>query len=197
MKGSIPIFLIPVYCAFLIMNSCSQAVPDREGETGRRGMVVSAHPEASAIGLGILKSGGTAMDAACAVEFALAVCYPAAGNIAGGGFWIIHEKTGKVSTLDFREKAPQGASRNMYLDENGEVIKGKSTQTILASGVPGTVAGMAAAHERFGTMSWKVLIQPAIDLASRGFPLTARQAEDLNSIRKTGMNSILLPACSE
>lgn len=176
---------LPVFTALLLLNSCSVPAPARRGETGKMGMVVSAHPEASAIGLKILKSGGTAMDAACAVEFALAVCYPAAGNIAGGGFWIVHEKNGKVATLDFREKAPMAASRNMYLDDLGEVLQGKSTQTILASGVPGTVAGMVKAHEKFGTLSWKEIIQPAIDLASKGFPLTARQADDLNAIKKT------------
>ena len=87
------------------------------------------------------------MDAACAVELALAVCYPAAGNLGGGGFWVVYQPNGKVHTLDYRERAPQQASRNMFLDETGEVIPGLSTQSILSSGVPGTVAGLVMAHE--------------------------------------------------
>ncbi|MFO7616622.1 MAG: gamma-glutamyltransferase [Bacteroidales bacterium] len=165
-------------------QSCNPTEPERRGPTGKHGMVVSAHPEATEVGLRVLQSGGNAMDAACAVEFALAVCYPAAGNIGGGGFWVVYQPNGKVHTLDYREKAPLRASRNMYLDGENEVIPGLSTQTILSSGVPGTVAGVAKAHAKFGSLPWERLIQPAIDLASKGFPLTKAQAADLNRLKK-------------
>jgi gamma-glutamyltranspeptidase/glutathione hydrolase len=118
------------------------------------------------------------------VELALAVCYPAAGNLGGGGFWVVYQPNGKVHTLDYRERAPQQASRNMFLDETGEVIPGLSTQSILSSGVPGTVAGLVMAHEKFGSLPWKRLVQPAIDLAQKGFPLTEAQANDFNRLKK-------------
>ena len=143
-------------------------------------MVVSAHPLASEAGAKILKQGGNAVDAAIAVQFALAVVYPVAGNIGGGGFMVIREKNGQTATLDFREKAPTGAERDMYLDENGEVVENLSLRGHLAAGVPGSVAGMAEAYEKYGSMSWKALIQPAIDLAAKGFKLTAREARALN-----------------
>lgn len=124
------------------------------------------------------------MDAAAAVEFALAVCYPAAGNIAGGGFWVVMADGRKVYTLDYREKAPGAATKDMYLGPDGSVVEGRSTETILASGVPGTVDGMVTAHGKFGSLPWKEIVQPAIDLARKGFPITKAQAASLNSIRK-------------
>lgn len=148
------------------------------------GMVVSAHPQSSRIGLGILRKGGNAIDAAVATEFALAVCYPEAGNIGGGGFMLIRKSDGKTDVIDYREKAPAHASRDMYLDISGNVSQGLSTDTHLASGVPGTVDGMINAHSKYGKLSFKDIIQPAIDLAENGFPVTERQAEDLNSNRK-------------
>lgn len=144
-------------------------------------LVVSAHPLASEVGARVLKQGGNAVDAAIAVQFALAVVYPVAGNIGGGGFMVIREKDGKTATLDFREKAPAKASRDMYLDENHEVIENLSLRGHLAAGVPGSVAGMAKAYEKYGSMSWQNLIQPAIDLADKGFNLTAREARALNN----------------
>ncbi len=169
----------------LLLNSCNPQPQSGIGPTGKQGMVVTAHPEASNIGLSILRNGGNAMDAAVAVEFALAVCYPAAGNIAGGGFWVVRTSTDKVFTLDYREKAPMAASRDMYLGPDGEVVAGLSTQTILASGVPGTVDGMVKAHEKFGSLSWSSVVQPAVDLARNGFRITKAQAASLNGIRKT------------
>jgi gamma-glutamyltranspeptidase/glutathione hydrolase len=148
------------------------------------GMVVSAHRESSRIGIRILKSGGNAVDAAVAVEFALAVCYPEAGNIGGGGFMIVRESDGRTDLIDYREKAPQNASEKMYLDKNGDVIEGLSTDSHLASGVPGTVDGMLNIHAKYGYLSFKEVIQPAIDLAANGFPVTKGQAEDLNSNRE-------------
>jgi gamma-glutamyltranspeptidase / glutathione hydrolase len=164
--------------------SCSNPPEKRLGPTGKQGMVVTAHPEATDIGLAILQRGGNAMDASVAVEFALAVCYPAAGNIAGGGFWVVRTSSNSVATLDYREKAPEAATKDMYLGSDGEVVPGLSTETILASGVPGTVDGMVTAHERYGSLPWNVVVQPAIDLARNGFPLTKAQAQSLNSIRK-------------
>jgi gamma-glutamyltranspeptidase/glutathione hydrolase len=147
-------------------------------------MVVTAHPEASAIGLMVLEQGGNAMDAAVAVEFALSVCYPAAGNIAGGGFWVVRTSTRNVFTLDYREKAPLAATKDMYLGPGGEVVKDLSTETILAAGVPGTVDGMVTAHAKFGSLPWSKVVQPAVDLAQKGFPVTKNQAAGLNSMRK-------------
>lgn len=146
----------------------------------RNGMVVSAHPEASKAGVEIMKQGGNAVDAAVAVQFALAVVYPSAGNIGGGGFMVYRSKTGQTATLDYREKAPAGASRDMYLDAAGNPIPGKSLRGHLASGVPGSVDGMVQAHKKYGKLSWKQVVQPAVDLAEKGFILSADQASDLN-----------------
>lgn len=147
------------------------------------GMVVSAHPESSKIGVDILKKGGNAVDAAVATEFALAVCYPEAGNIGGGGFMIYRDPSGRSDMIDYREKAPLKASRDMYLDSVGSVLPGLSTDTHLSSGVPGTVDGMLNIHSKYGVLPFREVIQPAIDLARNGFPVTGGQAEDLNSFR--------------
>lgn len=140
-----------------------------------KAMVVSAREEASKIGTQILKQGGTAFDAMIATDLALAVAYPFSGNITGGGFMVYRTKDGKMGALDYREKAPLAASRDMYLDENGNVIKDLSTKGALAIGVPGTVAGLFAVHKKFGTLPFKDLIQPAIDLARKGVVVTAKQ----------------------
>lgn len=156
---------------------------DRVGVMGRNGMVASAHPEASQVGLNILKAGGNAVDAAVAVQFALAVVYPGAGNIGGGGFMVYRDQAGKAYTLDYREKAPGRATQNMYLDSLGNVIPGLSISGHLASGVPGSVDGMVEAHKRFGKLSWAQVLQPAVDLAAKGFALTERDALGLNRIK--------------
>ena len=148
------------------------------------GVVVSAHPRSSLIGISILKKGGNAIDAAIATELALAVCYPEAGNIGGGGFMLIRTSDGKTEVIDYREKAPSGSSRDMYLDKSGNVIPGSSTNSHLSSGVPGTVDGMLLAHSKYGKLPFNELIQPAIDLAEHGFPVTLMQADVLNSNRK-------------
>ncbi len=184
MKNPLGKILATLLIITLLISACQPQNHEPIGATGKHGMVVSAHPEATEIGLRVLQSGGNAMDAACAVELALAVCYPAAGNLGGGGFWVVYQPNGKVHTLDYRERAPQQASRNMFLDETGEVIPGLSTQSILSSGVPGTVAGLVMAHEKFGSLPWKRLVQPAIDLAQKGFPLTEAQANDFNRLKK-------------
>ncbi len=185
MKPQAPTKVAFCLLALVLLISCRAPSHEGMGPTGRQGMVVTAHTEATTIGLTILRQGGNAVDAAVAVQFALAVCYPAAGNIAGGGFFVIRTSAKKVYTLDFREKAPAAASKDMYIGPDGEVVNGLSTQTILASGVPGTVDGMVKSHEKLGTLTWKEVIQPAIDLARKGFPITRRQANDLNSIKKS------------
>lgn len=148
-------------------------------------MVVSAHPLASKVGADILKQGGNAVDAAIATQFALAVVYPAAGNIGGGGFMVLRQHDGTVATLDYREKAPALATTNMFLSETGEPISGLSEKGHLSCGVPGSVAGMAEAHARYGSLPWKDLVQPAIDLALNGFPLTQREARRLTRLQET------------
>ena len=148
-------------------------------------MVVSAHPLASEVGINILKKGGNAADATIAVQFALAVVYPSAGNIGGGGFFVYRSKDGQCSTLDFREKAPLTSTRDMYLDSSNNVIKNLSLYSHLAVGVPGTVDGMVNIHKKYGQLPWKELVQPAIDLATNGFELTRLEANKLNRFNKT------------
>ena len=148
-------------------------------------MVVSAHPLATQVGVEIMKQGGNAVDAAVAVHFALAVVYPRAGNIGGGGFMVIRDSAGHTFALDFREKAPAAAERDMYLDEEGEIIKNLSLRGPMAAGVPGSVAGMVAAHDSLGSLPWAALVQPAIDLAKNGFALTRKETNSFNSKRES------------
>ncbi|MCL4132373.1 UNVERIFIED_CONTAM: hypothetical protein GTU68_016712 [Idotea baltica] len=143
-------------------------------------MVVTAHPEASKITYQILKKGGNAIDAAVAVQMALTVVYPIAGNIGGGGFMVYRTNEGQVECLDFRERAPLLASRDMYLDDQQAAIDGLSIDGALAVGVPGTVDGCVVMHEKYGRLKWEQLIQPAIDLARNGFRVTKKQSEKLN-----------------
>jgi len=150
----------------------------------RNGMVVSANEKASRVGLDILKKGGNAVDAAVAVQFALAVVYPNAGNIGGGGFMVYRGASGEVNSLDFRETAPATASRDMYLDSLGNPIVDKSLEGHLASGIPGSVAGMVAAHAKYGKLKWADLIEPAIALARNGFKVTEQQAGELNRLKE-------------
>jgi gamma-glutamyltranspeptidase / glutathione hydrolase len=148
-------------------------------------MVVSAHPLASEIAAKVMADGGNAVDAAVATELALAVCYPAAGNIGGGGFMVIRLNNGTVASINYREKAPSAATRDMFLDNKGNVIDGLSLNTHLSSGVPGTVDGLLKVHARYGKLPFQRLIQPAIDIAARGFVLTKREALSLNEMRAT------------
>jgi gamma-glutamyltranspeptidase/glutathione hydrolase len=151
----------------------------------RNGMVATEQELATQIGVDILKAGGNAVDAAVAVGFALAVALPNAGNIGGGGFMMVHDaRSGKDIALDFREVAPKGASRNMYLDGKGNVIDGKSLYTHYAVGVPGTVAGMTHALSRWGTMPLSKVMAPAIALADKGYPVSVTLAKTLNQEKK-------------
>lgn len=147
------------------------------------GTVVTASPAATAAGVEILKRGGNAVDAAVAVGFALAVTYPQAGNLGGGGFLLLRLGSGESSFIDFRETAPLGASRDMYLDSLGNVIEALSTTGAMASGVPGTVAGLYKAHELHGSLPWKELIEPAIALARDGFPVGDKLAASLRNLQ--------------
>ena len=147
-------------------------------------MVVSAHPLATEAGLSVLKNGGNAVDAVVAVQFALAVVYPRAGNLGGGGFMVIRSTDGSISSLDYREKAPASAHRDMYLDSAGNVVQGLSTAGPLASGIPGTVDGLLDAHAKMGRLPLSALIQPAIDLARNGYRLTEAEVNRLNQNRE-------------
>jgi len=150
-----------------------------DGLITENAMVVSAREEASRIGSAIMEQGGNAFDAMVATELALAVAYPVAGNLGGGGFMVYRTSYGEIGALDYREKAPMAASRDMYLDKTGEVVAGKSTDGGLAVGVPGTVAGVFAAHEKLGKLPIETIIQPVIELAEKGYTITEKQAHRL------------------
>jgi len=176
---------------FLLLLAVTVVACQRHGHklrlTGRiaeSAMVVSAHPLASKAGADILRKGGNAVDAAIATQFALAVVYPAAGNIGGGGFMVLRLADGTRTTLDYRERAPALATENMYLSPSGEVLPDLSVSGHLACGVPGTIAGLWEAHNRYGKLAWKDLVQPAIDLALKGITLTEHEANGLNSIQQ-------------
>jgi gamma-glutamyltranspeptidase/glutathione hydrolase len=150
--------------------------------TGTHGAVVCAHPLASKVGVAMMQQGGNAIDAVIATQLALAVVYPGAGNIGGGGFMVAQLANGTSLALDYREMAPASASRDMYLDKNGNVIEGKSINGHLSGGVPGTVAGLFESL-KYARLPFKKLIQPAIDLAEKGYVLTDREAASLNGIQ--------------
>ena len=152
-----------------------------EFQRGENGMVSSRSDIASEVGKDILEQGGNAIDAAVAVGFALAVTYPSAGNIGGGGFMVFRTADGEVYTQDAREKAPLAASRDMFLDNNGEFDRELSRNSLQATGVPGSVAGLLDALERFGTMSREDVIAPAIKLAEEGFQLNADLASQFQN----------------
>jgi len=174
-----------VLLAICFVGCTSQTKKEKiTGKLAESAMVVSAHPLASKVGVDILKKGGNAVDASIAVQFALAVVYPVAGNIGGGGFMLLRLASDSVAALDYREKAPAAATPAMYIGETGELVEGLSTEGHLASGIPGTVAGLAEAHAKFSKLPWKDLVQPAIDLARNGFALTKNEAEMLNEIQK-------------
>ncbi len=179
--NTLPSYFLTIFFLAVSAVSCSTFKRDKLPPSYQNGLVVTAHPEASVVGLQILKDGGNAVDAAVAIQFALAVVYPNAGNIGGGGFMVYRGADGSLSSLDFREAAPAAATRDMYLDGEGNPIADLSLRGQLASGVPGVVDGMAKAHEKYGKLEWERLLQPAIHLAQSGFPITTMQARELNS----------------
>lgn len=187
-KHQISVSILGYFLAVVLISGCvsNQLGKNNSGEY-KNGMVVSAHPIASQVGIEILKKGGNAVDAAVAVQFALAVVYPNAGNIGGGGFMVYRSSKGEINALDFREKGPSAASKDMYLDSAGNPIVAKSLYGQLASGIPGSVDGMVEAHKKYGRLSWAAVLQPAIDLAQNGFKITKRQAGELNGMHRNFM----------
>lgn len=165
---------------FLFVNALPTFSQERQELVYSKAAVVSASQQASDVGAEIMKKGGNAIDAAVAVQFALAVTYPRAGNIGGGGFMIIRLKHGEVAALDYREKAPEKAHETMFLDKKGNIVQEASTASHLSVGVPGTVDGMIRALEKYGTMPLDMVLIPAIKLAKDGFTLTYNQALTLN-----------------
>lgn len=183
--------------ALLIILSANVFAQNKKnaGEISSKAMVVSAREEASKIGAEIMKKGGNAFDAMIGTELALAVAYPFAGNLGGGGFMVYRKANGEVGSLDYREKAPLAATKDMFLDEKGNVIKGKSTKTALAIGIPGTIAGIFAVHKKLGSLPIEEILKPVIALAERGVVITKKQAATFTNykaeiIEKNGLNSL-------
>lgn len=170
-----------LYFFIILLFSCNNS-------QYKNGLVVSAKVEASQVGVDILKKGGNAFDAMIATDLALAVVYPNAGNLGGGGFMVYRLNNGESGSLDYREKAPLSASKDMYLDDQKNIVKGLSTNGALAVGVPGTIAGLFEIHKKFGSLPIYDLFQPAIDLASNGFVITKKQARSLNYFRSEILN---------
>jgi len=203
----IPTRLIRLFAASLmviVFVQCREATPEiaPTGYVAEEAMVVSARKEASEIGVQILKNGGNAFDAMVATELALAVAYPFAGNLGGGGFMVYRKANGEIGSLDYREKAPLAAHKDMYLDSLGNVIPGMSTIGATGTGVPGTVAGIFAVHERFGTLPIEDIIQPVINLVEKGVVVTGKQAQRLEKYREqiievNGDNTLFYSECKK
>lgn len=179
--------LLSLVCISLFILSCKTEtrppVPVK-GLIAQKAMVVSAREEASRIGSDIMKQGGNVFDAMIATDMALNVAYPFAGSLGGGGFLVYRTKDGEIGALDYREMAPAAATHDMYLDENGDVIPGLSTEGSLAVGVPGGLAGMFAVHEKFGSLPLSQILQPVIELARNGYVITENQAGRFDALRE-------------
>lgn len=173
------------YCSLIVLFFLSFFGSAQTGLIADKAMVVSAREEASKIGTAILQKGGNAFDAMVATELALAVAYPYAGNIGGGGFMVYRKANGDTGALDYREKAPLAATKNMFLDKDGKIIKGKSTESPLAIGVPGTIAGVFAVHEKLGSLPMSEIMKPVIELAEKGVIVTKKQEKSLNTYRES------------
>jgi len=174
-------FVVATASALLLFGNIAATAAGRIAVRGENGVIASSSELASEIGIEIMQNGGNAIDAAVATAFAMAVTWPTAGNIGGGGFLVYHGANGERSTFDFREKAPLASTKTMYLDDEGNVIDNSNHEGILAVGVPGTVAGLALAHERFGSLDWEDLLAPAIRLASEGIPITWKLHDDFKN----------------
>ncbi len=185
----IPMKKIILFLAISLLYSCKTPPPtvvEKAPEIGLiadKAMVVSARAEASIIAADIMKQGGNAFDAMVATEMALAVSYPFAGSLGGGGFMVYRKANGEIGSLDFREKAPLASTKNMYLDENGNPVPEKSQLGSLAIGVPGTVAGIFSVHEKLGSLSMHEILTPVIELARKGYVVTKGQADGLNNYK--------------
>lgn len=175
------ILLLPLLSIFI---QCKQQIAPPTGLVTDKAMVVSARKEASKIGVDIMKKGGNAFDAMVATELALAVAYPFAGNLGGGGFMVYRKNNGDIGGLDYREKAPLAAHKDMYLDSLGNVIPDMSTVGATSVGVPGTVAGVFEVHKKFGSLPIETIMEPVIALAERGVVVTEKQARRLESYRE-------------
>ena len=181
-------FLIIALLLISCKNEALKTAPNPEPKIGlitKRAMVVSAREEASQIGSDIMEKGGNAFDAMVATEMALALTYPTAGNLGGGGFIVYRTQSGEIGSFDFREKAPLQATQDMYLDTEGAFIKEKSKVGGLAVGVPGTIAGIFAVHQKLGTLPIEEILEPVIDLAQRGYVVTEKQAKRLEKYKAT------------
>jgi len=200
-----PSRFVQIFAASLtvfVCVQCRQAAPETTptGYVAEKAMVVSARKEASEIGVQILKNGGNAFDAMVATELALAVAYPFAGNLGGGGFMVYRRANGEIGSLDYREKAPLTAHKDMYLDSLGNVIPGMSTIGATGTGVPGTIAGIFAVHDRFGTLPIAEIIKPVIDLVEKGVVVTEKQSKRLEKYREqiievNGDNTLFYNEC--
>src|SRR6478752_7499934 len=183
MRGA---FRGPVTLLLLIFVGFPIALPSRiqtaadEGVPTKEGMVVCTSAPACDAGAAILARGGNAVDAAVATAFALAVTLPSAGNIGGGGFMIVRTPAGKVTSFDYRERAPLTSTQTMYLGPDGQIVRALTNAGYLAPGVPGTVRGLELAHKKFGKLPWKQVVAPAVALAEGGFPLSPSLASSLN-----------------
>ncbi|MBQ4821613.1 gamma-glutamyltransferase [Aquimarina sp. MMG016] len=169
------LFFLLLLLSFSCKTSTHEKPAPVKGLITQNAMVVSARQEASKIGTDIMKNGGNAFDAMVATEMALAVSYPYAGNLGGGGFMVYRESNGRIGALDYREKAPLASTKDMYLDENGEVISKKSQLGAMAVGVPGTIAGIFEVYKKFGSLPIEDLLTPVADLARNGIIITKKQ----------------------
>ena len=194
-------YFIPFLFLFLFSN-CKPSPATPTGEVADKAMVVSARKEASQIGVEILRKGGNAFDAMVGTDLALAVAYPFAGNLGGGGFMVYRQSNGDVGALDYREKAPLAAHRDMYLDSTGNVIPGMSTVGATAVAVPGTLAGLFEVHEKFGSLPIEEIIAPVIELVEQGVEVTEKQANRLEYYRDqimqvNGDNTLFYSSCKK
>lgn len=191
----IRLFYLLVISLTLFTCKNNQETRGNRGVISNHAMVVSARKEASEIGSDILKKGGNAFDAMVATELALAVSYPFAGNLGGGGFMVYRQANGTIGSIDYREKAPLAATKNMYLDKNNDIIPNKSTLGAYAIGVPGTIAGVFEVHEKFGSLPIEDILKPVIELAKKGVVVTQKQANRFHhykpEFKKVNKDSII------
>ncbi|WP_041632856.1 gamma-glutamyltransferase [Maribacter sp. HTCC2170] len=193
---------IPLLLLFILFTQCRKQPAKPTGLVTEKAMVVSARKEASEVGVSILKNGGNAFDAMVGTELALAVAYPFAGNLGGGGFMVYRKSNGDIGSIDYREKAPLSAHKDMYLDSLGNVIPGKSTIGATAVGVPGTIAGIFEVHDKFGSLPIAEIISPVIDLVEQGVVVTKKQAARLEKYREqiievNGDNTLFFNKCQQ
>lgn len=192
----------PFLFLLLLFTNCRKQPAKATGLVTEKAMVVSARKEASAVGTAILRNGGNAFDAMVGTELALAVAYPFAGNLGGGGFMVYRKNNGDIGAIDYREKAPLTAHKDMYLDSLGNVIPGKSTLGATAVGVPGTIAGIFEVHDKFGSLPIAEIIAPVINLVEQGVVVTEKQAKRLEHYREqiievTGDNTLFFNSCKK